>query len=138
MYLLDTDSLSALHRGHLGMQTRVAQAAQPVATTIISRIEILRGRIEFLRKAPTGAEVLRAQQWLELSEELLSHIEIIPFDAAAARVFDALQTIPKLKKTGHADLLIASISLARRATLVTRNTRDFNLVPQLKLENWMS
>ena len=137
MYLLDTDSLSALHRGHSAMQARVTQAPQPVATTIISRIEILRGRIEFLRKAPTGAEVLRAQQWLEHSEGLLSQIEVVPFDDAAASVFDALRAILRLKKVGYADLLIASISLARRAILVTRNTRDFHLVPQLKLENWM-
>ena len=137
MYLLDTDSLSALHRGNTALQSRIAQAPQPVATTIISRVEILRGRIEFLRKAPTGAEVLRAQQWLEQSEALLTQIEIVPFDAAASRVFDALKAVTRLQKIGHADLLIASITLARRATLVTRNVRDFQLVPQLKWENWM-
>jgi tRNA(fMet)-specific endonuclease VapC len=137
MYLLDTDSLSALHRGHTALQSRIQHTPYPVATTIISRIEILRGRIEFLRKAPTGAEVLRAQQWLEQSETLLAQIEIVPFDAAAVRVFDALKALTRLHKVGHADLLIASITLACQATLVTRNTRDFKLVPHLKWENWL-
>jgi tRNA(fMet)-specific endonuclease VapC len=42
----------------------------------------------------------------------------------------------KLKKTGRGDLLIACITLAHGATLVTRNTKDFAHVPGLRLENW--
>jgi len=41
-----------------------------------------------------------------------------------------------LKKVGRADLLIAAIALAHRATLVTRNVRDFQQIPGLILENW--
>ena len=137
MYLLDTDSLSALHRGHAEIAKHVAHADQPVATTIISRIETLRGRIEFLRKAATGDEVLRAQQWLNQSESLLALIEIVPFNTAAARIFDGLRDIPRLRKSGHEDLLIASIALAQRATLITRNLKDFQTIPQLKVENWV-
>ena len=33
-------------------------------------------------------------------------------------------------------LLIASIALANRLTLVTHNTSEFNRVPNLKLEDW--
>jgi tRNA(fMet)-specific endonuclease VapC len=36
----------------------------------------------------------------------------------------------------RADMLIASIALAHRATLVTRNLRDFRLISGLILENW--
>ena len=37
---------------------------------------------------------------------------------------------------GRADLLIAAITLANRATLVTRNLKDFRQVPGLQIENW--
>lgn len=137
MYLLDTDTLSALHKDDPRVVARVARADAKVATTIITRIEIMRGRIEFVRKAATGAEVLRAQQWLNRSEELLALLEIVPFDAAAAKLFDGLHTAPGLGKIGRADLLITSIALAQRATLVTRNLRDFYSIPRLSVQNWM-
>ena len=37
---------------------------------------------------------------------------------------------------GPYDLLIAGIALAHDITLVTRNTREFERVPGLKIENW--
>jgi tRNA(fMet)-specific endonuclease VapC len=137
MYLMDTDTLSALHKDNPRVIKNVAGADDKVATTVITRIEILRGRIDFVRKAATGDEVLRAQQWLNRSEELLAMIEIMPFDAAAAKLFDAMRNAPKLRKIGRADMLVASIALAQRATLVTKNVRDFQLIPRLKVENWM-
>ncbi len=37
---------------------------------------------------------------------------------------------------GHDDLRIAAIALENNAVVVTRNTRDFARVPELKVENW--
>lgn len=46
----------------------------------------------------------------------------------------------ELEKKGSplddADLLIASVALANNALLVTNNTRHFNKVPSLQIENW--
>jgi tRNA(fMet)-specific endonuclease VapC len=137
MYLLDTDTLSALHRDNPQVVMHVDQANDTVAITIITRLEILRGRVDHVLKAATGAEVLRAQQWLDHSEALLALIEIVPFDATAAQIFDGLKAAQSLRKVGHADLLIASIALANRVTLVTRNLRHFHSIPRLSVENWM-
>ena len=138
MFLLDTDTLTRLHGGSSLVAARIRQSApSAIATTIVSKVELLRGRISFLLKAENGAQLLRAQDWLTKTESLLAGIEIIPFDAAAAAEFDRLRNTRSLRKIGRADLLIASIGLSRRAVIVTRNQKHFRQVPQLKLENWV-
>jgi tRNA(fMet)-specific endonuclease VapC len=67
----------------------------------------------------------------------MQKIPILPVDAASAVEFDRLRQNKKLKKIGRGDLLIASICLANRATLVTRNLKDFQKVPGLQVENWV-
>jgi tRNA(fMet)-specific endonuclease VapC len=57
-------------------------------------------------------------------------------DSAAAAEFGRLRQYKKLKKSGRADLLIAAITLANQATLVTPNVKDFRQVPGLPIENW--
>jgi len=137
MYILDSDILSLLQAGHPRVgrwRGRVDPA--DVATTIITRIEILRARFDHLLKANTGEELQRAQQWLIRSEELLNRVVVFPVDAAAAAQFDRLRHVKTLRKIGRNDLLIASISLSRQATLVTRNVRHFRLIPGLRVEDW--
>jgi tRNA(fMet)-specific endonuclease VapC len=107
-----------------------------VAITVVTRIEVLCGRFEYLLKAADGTQLQRAQQLLEQSERDLAKLIVIPIDVAAAAMFDQLRQTKKLKKIGRADLLIASIALAHRATLVTCNLRHFQQVPGLRLENW--
>ena len=85
----------------------------------------------------TAQEVLRAQEWLSRTERFLADVWVVPFDAQAVQQFDRLRSVPGLRKMGRADLLIASMALARRATLVTRNVRHFPPVPGLTVENWM-
>jgi tRNA(fMet)-specific endonuclease VapC len=138
MHLLDTDTLTYLHAGHPRVVERLRRLADPdVGTTIITKIELLRGRFDFVLKAATGSELLRAQQLLGRTEELLAQILIVPVSEASADQFDRLRAITKLRKIGRADLLIASIALAHRATLVTRNLRHFKQVPGLTATNWI-
>lgn len=138
MFYLDSDTLTRAHGGNQRIAQRIQQAGeQNVATTVVSVIEVLRGRHEFLLKASDGDQLLRAQQLLDLSEQLLRKTQIIPVDARAASEFDKLRLIKKLKTIGRPDLLIGCIALAHRATLVTRNLEHFHQVPGLKVENWI-
>lgn len=138
MFLLDTDTLLHVHAGHPGVAARIEAAKDSdLGTTIISVIELLRPRYEFILKAKDGSELIRAQQWLEVTELLLSTLDMVGIDSAAGAVFDKLRANRKLRKIGRADLLIASIVLAHDATLVSRNLRDFQQVPGLKLANWV-
>lgn len=136
MILLDTDTFSLLARGHAKVAARRAAANDEVALTIITRVEALVGRCAFLMRAVEGEEVLRAQQWLQVTESDLARFPVVLFNDAAAAEFDRLRGNKKLKKIGRGDLLIAAIVLAQRATLVTSNLKDFRRVPGLRVENW--
>ncbi len=138
MHLIDTDILTHLHAGRPRVVRAMEQLDDPDACiTIVTQIELLRGRFDFLLKASTSDELLRAQALLRRTQELLSQIIIIPFDEAAASHFDRLRKNKKMRKIGRADLIIASIALANHATLVTRNLRHFKQVPGLKIVNWL-
>jgi tRNA(fMet)-specific endonuclease VapC len=112
-------------------------ADDEVGTTIITRIEMLRGRFDRLLKAATGEELVRAQQLLSKTEHALGRVMTMPFDDNAAPLFDQLRLAKRTRQIGRADLLIASIALANRAILVTRNLRDFRRIPNLQVVNWL-
>ncbi len=138
MYLFDTDTLTHLHAGNSNVINRLKSSADiNIGITIITKVEILRGRIDYLLKAETGDNLLKAQELLFRTEELLNNLLVIPINQAASIEFDRLRAISKVRKIGRADLLIASITLANRATLVTRNLRHFKQIPGLKVENWV-
>jgi tRNA(fMet)-specific endonuclease VapC len=130
MHLLDTDTLTHLHAGQPNVVERLRAVDDPdVGITIITKVEVLRGRMDYLLKAETGVELLKAQELLFRTEELLNQLLVVPISQAASEQFDRLRATPKLRKIGRADLLIASITLANRATLVTRNLRHFRQIP---------
>ena len=138
MYLLDTDTFSLAHHGRPKLTARIAaaRAANEVVLPVVTRIEVLRGRFEAVLKAADGAGLLRAVELLRSSEAYIAEFRIVPFDPAAAAVFDRLRDDKRVRKVGRNDFLSACIALAHDATLVTRNTKDFTLVPGLKVENW--
>jgi tRNA(fMet)-specific endonuclease VapC len=136
MIVLDTDILTLFLQNHPRVVERHRQAQDEVVITIISQIETLQGRFASLLKAADSAALQRGQQRLDQAERDLKPFRNLPVTAAAAAEFERLRGDKKLKKIGRADLLIAAITLAHRATLVTRNLKDFRQVPGLKVENW--
>ena len=136
MILLDTDIVTLFAVGNDRIVEHVLSATEVVAITIVTRIEILRGRFDGVLKAADGEQLQLAQQRLLTAERDLARFLIVEVDSASARRFDDLRSQRRLKKIGRADLLIAGIALAHGATLVTRNLRHFRQVPGLKLENW--
>jgi tRNA(fMet)-specific endonuclease VapC len=138
MVLLDTDTLTHLHANHARTAQSFRACPDPViGATIVTRIEIVRGRYEFLLKADTNEQFLRAQVLLLDAEKRLQEMLIVPLDPYSLERFQALRRVKGLKKIRRTDMLIASIALSNDATLVTRNTRDFKLVPMLKIANWV-
>lgn len=136
-YLLDTDVFSlAYYRKH-GLRERIAveRATTTVAIPVVTRMEVLRGRFDAVLKAVDGAALTRAVEGLITSEAYLVEFAVLAFDAAVA-TFDRFRQDGGVRKMGRNDLLTACITLAHDATLVTRNIKDFALVPGLRLVNW--
>ncbi|QTA86759.1 type II toxin-antitoxin system VapC family toxin [Desulfonema magnum] len=138
MHILDTDTLTHLHAGHPNVIANLKKLDDPdVRITVITKIELLRGRFEFLLKASDRNQLVRAQKLLNRTEELLSQIPVLMMDEKSATRFEELKKLKKLHKIGRADILIASMTLAHQAVLVTRNVRHFKHVPNLALKNWV-
>jgi tRNA(fMet)-specific endonuclease VapC len=84
------------------------------------------------------ADGARRRSLLTALGRLCAAVEIVPFDAqaaeAAARIRAALEQSGSL--IGPIDIQIASVALSRGAVLVTHNTRKFERVTGLLLEDW--
>ena len=70
--------------------------------------------------------------------QFLASLEVADFDAAAAEMAGQVLAwlAGKGKPIGPYDSLIAAHARALGATLVTHNTREFERVPGLKLDDW--
>ena len=68
----------------------------------------------------------------------LSNIDIIPFDTDAARSYGEIRYDLKSKGQliGANDMLIAAHAKSLGYTLITNNTREFERVDGLLLDNW--
>jgi len=71
-------------------------------------------------------------------EQIRSMLEIHPFDESAAAKYGIIRA--QLEKKGlvicERDLQIASIALAKRLFVITHNTKEFNRVEKLRVEDW--
>jgi tRNA(fMet)-specific endonuclease VapC len=61
------------------------------------------------------------------------------FDVKAAEEFGKIQSELRQmgKPTGEIDIMIAAVARSRQDILVTHNTRDFENIPNLQLDDWL-
>jgi tRNA(fMet)-specific endonuclease VapC len=87
----------------------------------------------------TGVMKSRARQRnAQALNQFLSIVEVLGWPVEAARVYaESRATLEaKGRPIGAMDMLIAAHALFERATLVTRNVREFARVEGLKVDNW--
>jgi tRNA(fMet)-specific endonuclease VapC len=74
----------------------------------------------------------------ERLERFLSLYEIVPFEDDATRHYAEIRAALERsgKIIGANDLVIAATVLSNSGTLITRNTKEFSRVSNLKTENW--
>ena len=102
---------------------------------IVVAEESLRGWLDCIRKVESGkvkATLSVAYAALDKALHQLGQSKTLPYAPLAHEHYLRLKSL-KIR-IGTRDLRIASIALARDATLISRNRRDYELVPSLKLE----
>jgi len=75
---------------------------------------------------------------IALLYELFADFTSVPFDDEAARKYGEIRSDLARKGTpiGPNDLMIAAIASVHELTIITHNTREFNRVTGLKVEDW--
>jgi tRNA(fMet)-specific endonuclease VapC len=136
--ILDTDTLTLVQRAsgeeYRRLTERLNNAQEPIAVTIVTFEEQLRGWLAFIRRAKTEAKLIDGYTRLHALLDDFQTRPVVDYDARAAAEFRRLR---KAKiRIGTLDLRIASIALVYDATLVSRNLNDFTKVPGLRVEDW--
>lgn len=132
LFALDSDTVSLLEKGH---PTVIAShPPSDISVPVIVVEEALSGWYTMIRKAKTPRRLALGYDELASAVAVLSGIRILRYSEAAIAKFNDLLKA-KLNVRAN-DLRIAAIALEHNATVVTRNTRDFTIVPGLTVEDW--
>lgn len=111
---------------------------------LVDKFENLSGEHTLAVSSITVAELYygvkkRGSRRLEVGvNEFLLPLERVSFDENAALHYGEIRTILEAKGTiiGAHDLFIAAHAKSINATLVTNNTREFQRVSDLRVEDW--
>ena len=136
MYLFDTDFIISLVRGDRGAESFAKKVDEEMAYRTISAIlvhEYLLGvYFSYWRKPQKLLEMLRK------AESELMRFEIIPYDYKIAKKSAEIEA--QLTKSGQiislADIIIAATAIIHNLQLVTRNTKHFSRIPDLKIKTY--
>ena|SRR5437879_2056447 len=135
LYILDTDTVTLFAEGHQLVTRRVReQAPEDVAITVLTVEEQLSGWYTQVRKAKRPERLALAYRELARSVRFLSRLQIVDYTQAAMQRYEQLRK--QKVKIRRMDLRIAVTVLEYGGILVTRNSRDFKLVPGLEFEDW--
>jgi tRNA(fMet)-specific endonuclease VapC len=135
IYVLDTDTLSLWQHGHSKVCGRLAACSRTeLAITVITVQEQLDGWHTRIKQRNDKQHLAEMYRTLAVTVRFLSGLEVLDFTESAIERYVQLQS--RKLNIGKMDLRIASIVLENAATLVTRNRRDFNRIPNLVFEDW--
>ena len=129
--VIDSDILIYFLKGQQEIVDKLS--AHPIENVFTTRINVT----ELLYGAFNSAKV--AQNMAKISA-FLANFHILEFDEKASMTF--AQEKARLKKNGDLiadmDLMIASIAVANKFSLVTNNHKHFARIEQLNIEHWLT
>ncbi len=129
MYLLDTDTVVYLFKGHPDVSRNLSlHIDDVVGTSVITLMELYYGAFKSQQAAGNLARIRALER----------RVKIWDPGHETADIFGVLEA--KLEGEGNRlddfDLAIASCALAHDLTLVTNNDAHFGRIRGLRLENW--
>ena len=130
-WLFDTDHIVAFLRNH---------------SSIRSRIESLPDEAELYISVITAAELFygaygarETSRRVEEVKRFLTDVDVLGLDLEGAEIYGRLKA--ELKTRGQLipdnDLYIASVAVRHSLILLTGNTRHYERLPDLRVENWL-
>jgi tRNA(fMet)-specific endonuclease VapC len=130
-YLLDTDMCIYWLNGRQRVKEKLLAAGwDQIAISVITQAELYYG----------AYNSSRVEENLKRADDFIEQFPILPLRAATLKRFGALKA--QLRQSGQPlpdfDLLIASVALVENRVLVTNNTRHYQRISDLQLENWGS
>ena len=129
-FLLDTNICSAHMRRPARLAHRFVQYVAQLAIPTIVLGELYAGAYHHSNPP----------RLLALIADLLQEVQVLDFDAECAEKFGELrgQLLQRGISVSTVDLMIASVAIVHDLVLVTHNTADFQSVPGLSLEDWLT
>lgn len=130
IYLLDTDTLSRWARGEEPVHSKLTSfSPDDLAVSSITVMEVEYG----LALTPGKAKVLRP-----VLSQFLQVVAVLPFEEKEARATAAVRAALKKQglPIGPYDVMIAGTALSHGLVLVTSNTREYERVSGLLVEDW--
>jgi predicted nucleic acid-binding protein len=141
MIVFDTDIVTLLTYGRtdkLKARIEAVPNDEVLAVTVLTLMQILGPRYDSIYKAANADEMRRAIEGFRSSKEVLDGFQVLYHTDDSYRRFEELTRAKKSKKKkkDRADMMIAGIVLAHDALLVARNTKDYEGIAGLRMENW--
>jgi len=126
-FLLDTDTCIFALRHRPEVRAHFASVTpEEVVVSAMNEAELWYGALNSHHPDRHGQDV----------QAFLAPLTVLPFDGEAAREHARLRMALKNMPIGERDLVIASVALAHRLTVVTHNQREYGRVPGLNTVDW--
>jgi len=129
-YLLDTCVISDFIKGEANVLSRLkSEQPKDLAISSVTLMELEYG---------LALNPARAKKLSPVIKTLLGMISIIPYEPKDANATAVIRAYLKKegKPIGPYDVMIAGCALSHQLTMVTSNTKEFNRVSGLVLEDW--
>lgn len=138
MYILDTDVITNVirHRQETNLSLRLSLVpSSNLFISIVTAQELLGGRISSINSEKNPDRLLLLYSLFSQTLQGLSDYQILPFDEEALAAY---QLIPNKirQRAGTMDCRIAATAIVHDCVVITCNTGDFHLIPNLKFEDW--